>query len=248
MTNVLVIGATSAIAQEIAAVHARRGDPLFLLARDGERLASIVSSLGPTVKGAIVADFDETTRNEYLVARAIETLGGVEIAYVAHGWLGDQLESERSFAHAEAVIATNFGSVVSFAIPLANHFESARRGSLVVLSSVAGDRGRPRNYTYGAAKGALSLYLQGVRSRLYKTSPRVRIVTIRLGPVDTPMTRDHEKNVLFGEPSAVARDIVRAAERGPLDTYVPWYWQPIMAAVRSLPERVFQRFSFLAGR
>jgi NAD(P)-dependent dehydrogenase (short-subunit alcohol dehydrogenase family) len=117
-----------------------------------------------------------------------------------------------------------------------------------VLSSVAGDRGRPRNYTYGAAKGALSLYLQGVRSRLYRSAPGVRVVTIRLGPVDTPMTKDHPKNALFGEPSAIAHEIVRHESRGPLDAYVPGYWRPIMATVRGLPEALFQRFSFLAGR
>jgi short-subunit dehydrogenase len=249
VSKVLIVGATSAIAQRIAEVHAQRGDGLFLLGRDPGKLDALSRSLGPAVVGSESADFDDMSGNAGRVSRATLALGGgIDVAYIAHGWLGDQLESERSFAHAEAVIATNFTSVVSFALPLVNHFEARGRGSLVVLSSVAGDRGRPRNYTYGAAKGALSLYLQGVRSRLYRTSPGVRIVTIRLGPVDTPMTRDHQKNALFGEAPAVARSIVRSASYGPEDAYVPWYWQPIMAAVRSLPERVFQRFASLAGR
>jgi len=248
MANVLVIGATSAIAQEIARVYAERGDRLFLLGRDAARLRVIAEALGAGVVGTESADFDDMAGNAGRVARAVAALGDLDVAVIAHGWLGDQLESETSFAHAEAVITTNFTSVVSFAVPLTNHFEARGRGSLVVLSSVAGDRGRPRNYTYGAAKGALSLYLQGVRSRLFRTAPRVRVVTIRLGPVDTPMSREHPKNVLFGEPRAVARSIVRAATHGPMDAYVPWYWQPIMATVRTLPERIFQRFGFLAGR
>jgi short-subunit dehydrogenase len=246
--SVLVLGATSAIAQEVARVHASRGDRLYLVGRDPAKLAALVTELGAAVVGSLVADFDATQDNEARVGRAFEALGHVDVALIAHGWLGDQLESERSVAHAEAVIATNFTSAVSLLVPLVNRLEAQRRGALVVLSSVAGDRGRPRNYTYGAAKGALTLYLQGVRSRLFTSAPAVRVVTVRLGPVDTPMTREHPKNALFGEPRAVASAIVRAELRGPLDVYVPWYWRPIMATVRSLPERVFQRFAFLAGR
>jgi short-subunit dehydrogenase len=248
--RVLVVGATSAIAQQVARLHAARGDTLYLLARDPQKLGALVRELGPAVAGSSSADFDDVRRNEERVSRALEAfpLQGVDVAVIAHGWLGDQLRSEQSFAHAEAVIATNFTSAVSFVLPLVNHFERQGHGTLVVLSSVAGDRGRPRNYTYGAAKGALSIYLQGVRSRLFRSAPRVRIVTVRLGPVDTPMTRDHAKNALFGEAAAVARSVVEAEEAGPRDVYLPWYWQPIMATVRSLPERLFQRFEFLSGR
>jgi short-subunit dehydrogenase len=248
VSNVLIIGATSAIAGEIARVHAERGDRLFLLGRDAARMGALAKSLGPSVVATESGDFDDLGVNDGRVSRAIHALGDMDVAVIAHGWLGDQLESEKSIGHAAAVITTNFTSVVSFAVPIINSMEARGSGTLVVLSSVAGDRGRPRNYTYGAAKGALSLYLQGARSRLYTTAPRVRIVNIRLGPVDTPMTREHPKNALFGEPRAVARSIVRAEERGREDVYVPWYWQPIMATVRSLPERVFQRFAFLAGR
>ena len=248
MPNILILGATSAIAEEVARVLSIRGDRLFLLARDATKLAAVAESLGSPVVGFDSADFDDAEANGGRVTRAIATMGGLDMAVIAHGWLGDQIESEHSFEHAAAVIATNFTSAVSLVIPIVNHFETQRRGSLVVLSSVAGDRGRPRNYTYGAAKGALTLYLQGVRSRLYKTAPLVRIVTVRLGPVDTPMTRNHPKNALFGEPRSVARSIVHAASAGPEDVYVPWYWQPIMATVKNLPEQLFQRLGFLSKR
>ena len=115
-----------------------------------------------------------------------------------------------------------------------------------MLTSVAGERGRPRNYTYGAAKSATSTYLQGLRSRLYATG--VSVHDIRLGPVDTPMTVDHEKNRLFGEAHSVGRGIVRAIEREQPTVYLPWFWRPIMAIVRRLPEPLFQRFGFLSGR
>lgn len=242
----VVIGATSAIAGEICALCKARGERLYLLGRNADKLAALAASLGDCVVGFEAGDFDEGSKNEARWEAARRALGGVDSVFIAHGDIGDQLESERSYAHAERVFATNLLSVVSFVIPIANHFEAEGRGALVVISSVAGDRGRPRNYTYGAAKGAVSLYLQGVRSRLYGTG--VRIATIRLGPVDTPMTVSHEKNPLFAKPDAVARTIVDARRGGPDDLYVPWFWSPIMATVRNLPERIFQRFSFLSGR
>ena len=114
---------------------------------------------------------------------------------IAQGLLGDQLASERDVAEAERIVDTNFLSVVSLLVPLGNHFEAAGAGHIAVMSSVAGDRGRPRNYTYGAAKGALNIYLQGLRTRLW--SRGVGVHTLKLGPVDTPMTATHEKNALF---------------------------------------------------
>lgn len=246
MARILIIGATSAIAREVAKIHAERGDTLALLARDEVELESVARSLGAAVLWSQSKDFTDTADNESCVRDAIGALGGLDVALIAHGWLGDQLESERSIAHAEDVFATNFTSAVSFIVPLANTFEVLGAGSLVVISSVAGDRGRPRNYTYGAAKGALSIYLQGVRSRLYGRG--VRVCTIRLGPVHTKMTVDHPKNALFATADAVARSIVSLESTGPEDAYVPKYWWPIMTAVRNLPERVFQRLGFLSGR
>jgi short-subunit dehydrogenase len=247
VSGTLIVGATSAIATRIAHACARRGERLYLLARNADRCAALARELGDAVVGFEAGDFTETHENEARYRRARAALGGeVSSAFVVHGELGDQLESERSFEHAERLFATNLLSVVSFLIPLVNDLEAAGRGAVVVVSSVAGDRGRPRNYTYGAAKGALTLYLQGVRSRLYGSG--VRVVTVRLGPVDTPMTRTHAKNALFAEPEPVARAIVALRDGGPDDVYLPWYWRPIMAAVRNLPERLFQRFSFLSGR
>ena len=165
---------------------------------------------------------------------------------IAHGLLGDQLASERDVAEAERIIDTNFLSVVALLVPLAIHFEAAGAGHIAVMSSVAGDRGRPRNYTYGAAKGALNLYLQGLRTRLW---PRgVGVHTLKLGPVDTPMTATHEKTLLFSRADEVAAGIVAAIDAGRAEAYVPWFSRPIMAVVRHLPERVLQRLPALSGR
>jgi decaprenylphospho-beta-D-erythro-pentofuranosid-2-ulose 2-reductase len=124
--------------------------------------------------------------------------------------------------------------------------EAARQGRIGVITSVAAERGRPRNYTYGAAKGALNVYLQGLRSRLY--SAGVSVTTLKLGPVDTPMTHDHAKHALFGKPEGVARSIVRAIDAGIPEAYVPSFWRAIMPVVRGTPEALFQRFPFLSGR
>ena len=231
--NVVLVGATSAVAQAVAERCRDRGDRLFLLARDPEKLERLAQSLGPAVVGVDAGDFLDTGRSAERWRRAVQALGSVDVVLLAHGDLGDQLESERDYREAERVFAVNMLSVIAFVVPIANTFEQAGRGALVAISSVAGDRGRPRNYTYGAAKGALSLYLQGVRSRLFGRG--VRVVNVRLGPVDSPMTVSHEKNALFATPASVAGEILAASEGCPEDLYVPWFWRPIMATVRNLP-------------
>lgn len=246
--RVLVLGASSAIAAEVAALCARRGARLHLVARNAEKLARVAercAGAGAEVSTE-VADFARMEANDAVLARAWEALGGVDLALVAHGDLGDQLESERTFEEAQRILEVNLLSVVSLLVPLASRMEQARGGKLGVLTSVAGDRGRPRNYTYGTAKGALHVYLQGLRSRLYRAG--VSVTAVKLGPVDTPMTTSHRKNALFGKPEAVAATLLDAVEARESEAYVPRFWRAIMAVVRHTPEAVFQRLSFLSGR
>ena len=248
MAKVVIFGATSAIAAEVAALHAARGDALHLVGRSAEKLDALARRLGGRSDAVQVtrADFDDLDANEGLVARVLAARGGADTAIVAHGLLGDQLESERSFVEAERIIRTNFTSVVSLLVPLANHFEAARGGRLGVMTSVAGERGRPRNNTNGACKGALNLYLQGVRSRLYAAG--VSVTTLKLGPVDTPMTETHEKNKLFAKADAVAEDIVRVMDARKAEAFVPRVWAAIMPVVRHTPEALFQRIKVFSGR
>jgi short-subunit dehydrogenase len=163
-----------------------------------------------------------------------------------HGLLGDQLRSEQDWKEAEQIARTNYLSVMALIIPLANLLEAQRSGHLVVFSTVAAERGRPRNFTYAAAKSALNVYLQGVRSRLYPAN--VQVHTIKLGPVDSPMTVSHKKNLLFSRVDEVAKQVVRAVERGQQEAYVPAYWRGIMFAVRNMPEFVFQKIGALSER
>src|SRR5258706_3806592 len=155
--RVLVFGATSAIAAEVAKLYAARAAPLHLVARNAEKLARVLAALPAERTTSQVADFARLGEADAVVAAALAALGGVDVALVAHGDLGDQLETERSFAAAEATIVANFTSAVALLGPLANHPEGARAGTLGVITSVAGERGRPRNYTYGACKGALDV-------------------------------------------------------------------------------------------
>ena len=244
--RVLIFGATSAVAAEVAVLCAERGDRLHLVARNAEKLAEVARRCAPAQVSTQSADFSALDQNESTVARAIAELGQVDLALIAHGELGDQLATEQHFADAEKILRVNFMSVVSLLIPLANHLEQVRTGSLGVIPSVAGDRGRPRNYTYGAAKGALNVYLQGLRTRLYASG--VGVTTLKLGPVDTPMTRDHKKHLLFGKPPTVARSILRALDARVPEAYVPSFWRATMPIVKNTPEWLFQRLSFLSGR
>jgi len=242
----LILGATSAIAAEVAKVCADRGDQLFLVGRDPDKLRAVVASVGDAVVGFASCDFNECDQAEARVAEWIGALGGLDIALIAHGYLGDQQRSEHEVRYAEEIIRTNFVSVVSLLMPLANFFEAQGYGHLAAITSVAGERGRPRNYTYGAAKSGLTCYLEGMRSRLYKRG--VRVHNLKLGPVATPMSEGHPRNALWGEKRRVAAGIVRAMSRRWHVAYLPRSWRWVMAIVRCLPESVFQRFGFLAGR
>ena len=247
MQRVLIAGATSAIAAAMARKLAAAGARLYLLGgRSQDKLDKLVAELGPAVVGARTANLDHTDDNAAAVAAAIAALGGLDLAVIAQGLLGDQLASERDFTEAEAILRTNLLSVVSLLIPIGNHFESAGGGNIAVFSSVAAERGRPRNYTYAAAKGALNVYLQGLRSRLYSRGTKIHV--LKVGPVDTPMTVHHEKNRLFAEADDVAAQILAAIAAGHPVAWVPWFWRPIMAVVRLLPEPLFQRARSLSGR
>lgn len=247
MERVLILGATSAIAAEVAVLHARRGDRLHLVGRNADKLSAVARRCAGAEVTTATADFSDLARAEAAVHDALAALGGApDRALIAHGALGDQLATEREVTAAEEVLRVNLVSAVALLVPLSNAMEAARRGRLAVITSVAGERGRPRNYTYGAAKGALNVYLQGLRTRLYPAG--VRVTTLKLGPVDTPMTAGHARHALFGTAPGVARDIVRAMDRGAAVAYAPRVWGAIMAVVRATPEPVFQRLGFLSGR
>ena len=240
--RVLIVGATSAIAGETARVYAAYGARLFLTGRHAGRLEAVAADLrvrGASAVEIAILDATERGRCAEVAEQAWRAFGGLDVALIAHGVLPDQSDCQRDAGDAIAALEVNFVSAVALLTPLANRFESAGRGCIAVISSVAGDRGRQSNYVYGAAKGGLDRFLQGLRNRLYRSG--VAVVTLKPGFVDTPMTAGMEQGLLFVSARRAGRAVHRAIERRRDVAYIPWFWRPIMAIIRALPEPVFKR-------
>lgn len=241
MRKVLIIGATSAIAQETAKRFAEGGDQLFLAGRNPEKLNALVADLrvrGADKVASMALNLNDFDRHLYLINMASEALGGLDTVLIAHGTLSDQKACEQDFQVALKEYYTNFLSVVSLLTLLANRFEAQGYGCLAVISSVAGDRGRQSNYFYGSAKGGLSVFLQGLRNRL--ASRGVQVLTIKPGFVDTPMTTGFKKGTLWVGPNIIAAGIHRSIRRHSDEVYLPWFWWVIMTIIKAIPERIFK--------
>ena len=244
MRRLLIIGATSAIAEATAREFAKRGDALFLVGRSIERLQAIADDL--KIRGASnVATFHLDVRDfgtyERMLDQASAALGGLDAALISHGTLSDQQASERSVEIMLGEMQVNALSVMALCTLLANRFAAQRLGVIAVISSVAGDRGRQSNYVYGSAKAAVTAFTSGLRQRLAKHG--VNVVTIKPGFVDTPMTAAFKKGPAWATPAAVAKEIARAMIKGTPVIYTPGFWRPIMWVIRSIPEFVFKRLS-----
>jgi short-subunit dehydrogenase len=240
--KVLVTGASSAIAQATCRLLAHDGDAMLLVARDAARLEAIAQDLrlrGAGTVATLALDLDDTSRHDQVLDLAERELGGLDTVLLAQGVLGDQRQAQASWEVSECILRTNFLAPASLLARAAERFERRGRGTLVVIGSVAGDRGRRSNYVYGSAKGGLALFLQGLRGRLHPAG--VRVVTIKPGFVDSPMTAHLKKGPLFVKPEVVARGIRRALDRGGEVVYLPSFWRAIMLVIRLIPERVFKR-------
>jgi short-subunit dehydrogenase len=251
--RILVLGATSGIAEACCRLWAERGDSLFLIARNSDRLNVVAADMrtrGASYVGAALADLEDTAAHPELLAHAINSLGGLDIALFAHGVLGDQAEAERSFAAAGAILHNNLYSTVSLLTWLANYCAQRHAGTLAVLSSVAGERGRKSNYVYGASKAGLTAFTDGLRNRLDREG--VRVMTIKPGPVKTAMTQNMKGSAKFADVDAVAATMVKAIDgkttkdgktTGPDVLYVPAIWRPIMVVIRLIPEPIFKKLN-----
>jgi short-subunit dehydrogenase len=234
---VAVLGATSAIAQAAARVWAERGVTLLLVGRDPAKLAAVADDL--RTRGAVVEVVvqDLNTGHEALVA----ALGAPDVVLLAQGILGDAQERDTNPDHAELVLRTNLVAPARLLTLLAPRLPKG--GCIAALSSVAGDRGRARVGVYGASKAGLDSLLSALRQRMQASG--VRVLTLKPGFVDTPMTAALPHNALFASASEVGRGIVRAVDAGRDGVvYLPWWWRFVMLAVKALPERVFKRLSF----
>jgi len=242
--NILIIGATSDIAQATARIWAVAGHRLLLLGRHRERLERIAADL--QVRGAESVSMDEFDAIDFdahpaLVDRAFAVLGTVDVVLVAHGSLGDQIAAEQHFKNAQRELSVNAVSVVSILTPIANSLEKQRSGAIVVIGSVAGDRGRQSNYVYGSAKAAVDVFVQGLRNRLYRAG--VHVMLVKPGLIDTRMTYEFEKGPLWSAPESVGSAIVNGLAKRRNVVYAPPFWRLIMGVICSLPESVFKRLS-----
>lgn len=242
MKRILIAGALSGIAQETARCFAADGEMLFLAARDSDKLAIVAQDLrarGALLVETAVVDFDQLDQHQPLIQRAQQVLGGLDTVLIAYGMLPDQDRCETDFSLVRRTFETNVLSVISLLMGIAALFTAQRSGMIAVIGSVAGDRGRYKNYAYGAAKGALELYLQGLRARLSHSG--VHVLTIKPGFVDTAMTSGMKKNFLFASASAVGRHIYRAIRSRKEVLYTPWFWRWILFVVCLIPEGVFKK-------
>lgn len=241
--NIMIVGATSAIARATALVFASEGANFFLIARSPERLAAVAGDLkarGATRVESATIDLTDAGGHRAVIEDAYARYGSFDAALVAHGVLPEQAECERDPAAAAASFGVNATSVIAFLLALAPKFEAQKRGRIAVIGSVAGDRGRRSNYVYGAAKAAVDTFLQGYRIRMAGFG--VAVVTIKPGFVDTPMTERVRKNPLFADAKTVGRIIHRAmSRRGPSVVYAPRFWAIIMVVIRALPVPLFRK-------
>lgn len=240
--KVLVVGATSSIAREIANCYASEGADVHLAARNTEELertaADITLRHGRTVTFSKL-DILEYDSHEPFLADAAKKLNGLDVVMLAVGDLADQKVAEQDNKIAARLIETNFTGCALFLNSVATIMERQRSGTIVAISSVAGERGRQSNYIYGSAKAGLTAFLQGLRARMFKSN--VQVVTIKLGVVDTKMSYGKEGLLLPVTPAVAARGIIGAARNGGDAVFVPWFWQFIMLIIKCIPEPVFKR-------
>jgi decaprenylphospho-beta-D-erythro-pentofuranosid-2-ulose 2-reductase len=242
MSGTLIVGATSAIAEATARVLAARGEPIYLVGRNNAKLAAIAADL--SVRGSPrvafeVLDANDLVAHEPMLERADTFLGGMDKVVIAHGTLSDQAACEDSVSLTMQELKTNGLSVVALLTRIANLLAQRRMGSITVISSVAGDRGRRSNYVYGSAKALVTAFLSGLRQRLRESG--VNVITVKPGFVDTPMTASFKKGALWAKPESVAAGIVRAIDRRSHVVYLPRFWWAIMLIIKSIPEGIFAR-------
>lgn len=242
MRKILIIGANSGIAEAVARIMARQGCALYLLGRNREKLETLASDLlirgAPHVLTNSFEALDLDTHSELLDKARVE-FGDFDAALLAHGFLPEQDRCQNDFSCTHSAYTINILSPIAFLTWLANHFESQKNGNIAVITSVAGDRGRQSNYIYGSAKGGLSIFLQGLRNRLF--SHGVTVTDIKPGFVNTAMTRHLAQGALFVEPELIAEGIVKAMKRGTPVVYLPRFWRIIMLAIKLLPGFIFNR-------
>jgi NAD(P)-dependent dehydrogenase (short-subunit alcohol dehydrogenase family) len=242
--RVVILGALSAIATAAARIYASEGASLVLVARNEARLNALAADLyarGASNVAVAAMDLEAEARKagEHLEAWSAH-MGGVDHVHLVYGYLGSQPEATVIPAELSRIVTSNFTSAVHWCEAAANILRRQKHGALVAVSSVAGDRGRQSNYAYGAAKGGLALYVQGIAHSLAGTGARA--VAVKPGFVDTPMTDGLKKGgAMWASADQIGRALRRAADKGGPIQYAPGKWRIVMAIIRAVPAFVFHK-------
>lgn len=238
----LVLGAKSDIAKAVAHKFADNGFNIYLSARSHIDLENDAKDI--EIRHGVKAKTLEFDALKFSSHRHFyESLNNKPVGVIcAVGYLGTQKKAEQDLVEAQRIISTNFTGCVSILNEIVNDFENKKRGFVIGISSVAGDRGRQSNYLYGSAKAGFTAYLSGLRNRLSRSN--VRVITVKPGFVFTAMTKDFNlPKVLTAQPKEVADDIFRAWKNGKDVIYVKWFWKYIMSIIRLIPEKLFKKLT-----
>ncbi|MDB2444112.1 SDR family NAD(P)-dependent oxidoreductase [Gammaproteobacteria bacterium] len=243
--NILIVGATSAIANATARRFAKKKPRFCLLARDIEKMGLISKDL--IIRGAsdvkcLSIDFTNREQQTSKIEEAFSKYQEFDIVLLCYGFLPDQSQCQASVEKTIEAIDCNALSVISFLTTLVPYMEQKKKGTIAVVTSVAGDRGRTNNFVYGSAKAMLSAYLQGLRGKLAQSN--ISVLEIRPGLVDTPMTSHLTKTRLFSTPEIIGKKIEQGIEKNKTTIYAPGYWRLIMYVVKMIPDRLFMRLKF----
>lgn len=243
--TILILGATSSIAQATARHFACRESHFFLVGRNESKLQAIAADLEQRTQckaESHAIELDDTSTHADLVEIAVKALGPkIDLTLIAYGTLPDQIKTQEDPQATLDSLKVNFTSPASLLTHLAVHYQEQKSGTIAVITSVAADRGRKTLYTYCSAKAGLSAFTDGLRGRL--VSSKVQVLNIKPGVVDTPMTAHLKKGLLASTPTKVAEDIAKAIRKKKDILYTPGRWWWIMFIIRHFPEKIFKKLS-----
>lgn len=242
MSYILIIGAKSDIAKALARKYAENGYNIYLAARNSNKLKEFANDISirtqREVKCLEIDILDYNSHQEFYNSLKEKPLGII----LSVGYLGDQERAQVSFEETNKIINTNYTGIVNLLNIVATDFEKLKRGFVVGISSVAGDRGRKQNYIYGSAKAGLTVYLSGLRNRL--NASKVNVLTVKPGFVATKMTEGMDfPKILTAYPGQVANDIFNAQQSGKNILYTKWMWRWIMLIIKMIPEQIFKKMN-----
>lgn len=240
--SVLILGATSSIARGAAYAFAEKGYDLFLAGRDSHELKRLSNDIAIRYRCKVqhgLFDAEAFDRHSTFLNNVIALMGGLDGVLLAFGDLGEHLNAVYQFDQAHTIIDRNFTGACSILSHCANYLCEQKQGFIIGISSVAGDRGRQSNYIYGAAKGALTIFLQGLRNRLHPFG--VRVITIKPGFVDTAMTFGKSGLFLVACPQKVGKTIVKSLNSKTDVLYIPGFWKYLMSIIKAIPESIFKK-------